>query len=96
METQQYARAATARSQLSVSDVELIGKYAEAFAKAIVVNVIKQIEAHMATKTITTHKPEVDKSGRTRLQPTKAKVSVSRSIAMKKSKKTKPVRRAVK
>jgi len=50
----------------------------------------------MTTKPITGARAVTDKSGRTRLQPTKPRVSVSKAIAMKKSKKTKPVRRTVK
>ena len=47
----------------------------------------------MSTKAITGVRAVTDKSGRTRLQPTKPKVSVSKAIAMRKGKKQKVVSR---
>ena len=47
----------------------------------------------MTTKPVKGVRAVTDKSGRTRLQPTKPRVSVSKAIAMAKSKKQKPVRR---
>lgn len=47
----------------------------------------------MTTKPVRNVRVVTDKSGKTRLQPTQPRVSVSKKIAMKKSKKTKPVRR---
>ena len=48
----------------------------------------------MTTKPIKTHRYVVDPHGRARLVEKPARVSVSKKIAMKKSKKTKPVKRA--
>lgn len=47
----------------------------------------------MTSKTVSGIKTVVGKDGKTRVVPTKLRVSVSKAIAMKNSKKQKPVRR---